>query len=185
MSQIRWAKSPKSVYAFFLWLLAKEKKSCAQQGEYAAELINVCAEGAADDKNGVGRMSPDFLISNGMVQKLPILPGTWHRTQSSSCCSQQFCLGNGSASLKTESELTKTKTRMRRKGYKTLSRNLRLWPFLLVIPYKLQMIWDIWDGINIGCFEIKSRKSNMREHWWVGAFFPLLSISTLLLFSVC
>lgn len=101
------------------------------------------AEGAADDKDGVGRVSPDCLISNGMVQKLPVLPGTWHRswhmTQSSSCFSQQYCLRNSSASLKTGRELTKTKTRMRRKGYKTLSVNVRLWPFLLVIPYKLEM----------------------------------------------
>lgn len=103
---------------------------------------NVRAEGAADDKDGAGRMSPDCLISFGMVQELPILPETWHRswhmTQSSSCCSQQYCLGNGSASLKTGRELTKTKTRMRRKGYETLSINVRIWPFLLVIPYKLQ-----------------------------------------------
>lgn len=101
------------------------------------------AEGAADDKDRVGRMSPDGLISNGMVQKLPVLPGPWHNhchvTQSSSCCSQQHSLGNGSASLKTGRELTKTKTRMKRKGYKALSINVRLWPFLLVIPYKLQM----------------------------------------------
>lgn len=101
------------------------------------------AEGAADDKDRVGRMSPDGLISNGMVQNLPILAGPWHRswhvTQSSSCFSQHYCLGNGSASLKTGRELTKTKTRMRRKGYKALSINVRLWPLLLVIPYKLQM----------------------------------------------
>lgn len=75
----------------------------------------MCAEGAADDKDRVGRMSPDCLISNGMVQKLPILPGTWHRswhvTQSSSCCSQQYRLGNGSASLKTGRELTKNKNK--------------------------------------------------------------------------
>lgn len=147
MSQIRWAKSLKSVCLSFLWLLAK-KELCAQQEEHAAELINVWAEGAADDKDGVGRMSPDCWISSGVVQKLPILPGTWHRTRSSRCCSQQCCLGEGSASLKTGRELTKT--RMRRKGYKTLSRNVRLWPFLLLIPYKLQMKWDVWDRIKIG-----------------------------------
>lgn len=28
----------------------------------------MCAEGAADAKDGVGRMTPDCLISNGMVQ---------------------------------------------------------------------------------------------------------------------
>lgn len=52
---------------------------------------NVCAEGAADDKDSAGRMSPDCLISNGTVQKLSVLPGTWHRcwhmTQSSSSSS--------------------------------------------------------------------------------------------------
>lgn len=89
--------------------------------------------GAADDKNKVGRMSPDCLISNGMVQNLPVLPVTWHRcwhmTQSSSSCSLQYCLRNGSASPKTGRELTKTKTRMRKKGYKTSSINVRFWPF--------------------------------------------------------
>lgn len=101
------------------------------------------AERAADDKDGVGRMSPDCLISNGMVQELPVLPGTWHRcwhmTQSSSSCSLQYCLRNCSASLKTGRVLTKTKTRMRKKGYETVSINVRFWLFILLIPFKLQM----------------------------------------------